>query len=413
MVCDPLGAEIPQFTGLGDLPGGSVASSALAISGDGSTVVGSSSSALSGEFGEEAFVWTLTTGMVGLGDLPGGHRWLPFSSWASGVSEDGSIVVGTGMSEFQPGDGGEEAFRWTERRGMVGLRPAVGSAFVSGCTGVSDDGAVMVGWRCCNPNYEAFRLTADGELVVLGALGGPTMAIGATAISADGSTIVGYSGSPNSYPPSTTGEPFRWTEGEGVVGLGFLPGGLPIGEAYGVSADGQVVVGRSNSAQGAEHAFLWTSVTGMIGLGDLPGGAFGSVAYGVSADGSRVVGVGRTALGDEAFLWEQGIGMQRLQDVLAERLGLDLDGWTLQFATAITPDGRVVTGWGVNPSGDREAWVARLGLLGDLNADGIIDGADLGLLLGAWNGDGPADLNGDGVVDGADLGVLLGGWTAR
>lgn len=76
----------------------------------------------------------------------------------------------------------------------------------------------------------------------------------------------------------------------------------------------------------------------------------------------------------------------------------------------------------------------------DLNATGIIDGTDLGILLGQWgpcpgcsgdfNGDGvvgcfdqeyllgnwgkcptcPADLNGSGSVDGADLGILLGSW---
>jgi len=47
----------------------------------------------------------------------------------------------------------------------------------------------------------------------------------------------------------------------------------------------------------------------------------------------------------------------------------------------------------------------------DLNGDGAVDGADLGLLLGDWGaGESPADLNGDGVVDGADLGLLLGAW---
>jgi len=52
--------------------------------------------------------------------------------------------------------------------------------------------------------------------------------------------------------------------------------------------------------------------------------------------------------------------------------------------------------------------------LGDINGDGVVDGADLGLLLGAWgdNPGSPADLNGDGVVDGADLGLLLGAWGA-
>lgn len=52
---------------------------------------------------------------------------------------------------------------------------------------------------------------------------------------------------------------------------------------------------------------------------------------------------------------------------------------------------------------------------GDLNDDGIVNGADLGLLLSAWGVCAepicPADLNGDGVVDGADLGILLANFT--
>jgi hypothetical protein len=47
---------------------------------------------------------------------------------------------------------------------------------------------------------------------------------------------------------------------------------------------------------------------------------------------------------------------------------------------------------------------------GDLNGDGVVNGADLGLLLGAWGSTGPGDLNGDGTVSGADLGLLLGAW---
>jgi hypothetical protein len=48
--------------------------------------------------------------------------------------------------------------------------------------------------------------------------------------------------------------------------------------------------------------------------------------------------------------------------------------------------------------------------LTDISGDGVTDGADLGILLGAWGFGGAADLNGDGVVDGADLGILLGNW---
>jgi hypothetical protein len=46
----------------------------------------------------------------------------------------------------------------------------------------------------------------------------------------------------------------------------------------------------------------------------------------------------------------------------------------------------------------------------DLNGDGAVDGADLGLLLAAWGSSSPGDLNGDGTVDGADLGLLLAAW---
>ncbi|MCA9285405.1 MAG: DNRLRE domain-containing protein [Phycisphaerales bacterium] len=47
----------------------------------------------------------------------------------------------------------------------------------------------------------------------------------------------------------------------------------------------------------------------------------------------------------------------------------------------------------------------------DLNNDGVVDGADLGLLLAAWNTPGPGDLDNNGVVDGADLGLLLAAWS--
>jgi len=51
---------------------------------------------------------------------------------------------------------------------------------------------------------------------------------------------------------------------------------------------------------------------------------------------------------------------------------------------------------------------------GDLNNDGQVNGADLGLLLGNWGTCSATpclgDLNLDGVVNGADLGLLLGQW---
>ncbi|MFO0961949.1 MAG: hypothetical protein U0625_03475 [Phycisphaerales bacterium] len=49
-------------------------------------------------------------------------------------------------------------------------------------------------------------------------------------------------------------------------------------------------------------------------------------------------------------------------------------------------------------------------IVGDLNGDGHVDGADLGVLLAGWGNPGASDLNGDGTTDGADLGVLLANW---
>jgi hypothetical protein len=49
----------------------------------------------------------------------------------------------------------------------------------------------------------------------------------------------------------------------------------------------------------------------------------------------------------------------------------------------------------------------------DLTGDGVVSGADLAVLLGAWgpcSGSCPADLTGDGAVGGDDLGVMLGAW---
>lgn len=51
---------------------------------------------------------------------------------------------------------------------------------------------------------------------------------------------------------------------------------------------------------------------------------------------------------------------------------------------------------------------------GDLNGDGVVNGADMGLLLAAWGpapAGTPADLDSDAVVGGGDLGLLLANWT--
>jgi hypothetical protein len=50
-------------------------------------------------------------------------------------------------------------------------------------------------------------------------------------------------------------------------------------------------------------------------------------------------------------------------------------------------------------------------IVGDINGDGVVNGADLGLLLSGWGQPGPTDLNNDGTTTGADLGLLLSHWS--
>ena len=46
---------------------------------------------------------------------------------------------------------------------------------------------------------------------------------------------------------------------------------------------------------------------------------------------------------------------------------------------------------------------------GDLNFDGIVNAADLTILLNGWGSSG-ADINGDGTTNAADLSILLSNW---
>jgi probable HAF family extracellular repeat protein len=146
-----------------------------------------------------------------------------------------------------------------------------------------------------------------------------------------------------------------------MVGIGDLSGGSFSSGAYGLSADGSVVVGGSNSANNTNggEAFHWTQATGMVGLGDLFGSSFDSYATRVSADGSVVVGGSNSANGFKAFIWNRTQGMKSLQEILTN-YGLNLTGWTLGSAWGISADGLTVVGWGYNPSGNTEAWIARL-----------------------------------------------------
>ena len=110
----------------------------------------------------------------------------------------------------------------------------------------------------------------------------------AFGVSADGLVVVGWS------DDDVITKAFRWTELGGMEDLGGLPGIFEDTEARSTSADGSVIVGYSESGHNnLPEAFRWTS-GGMVGLGFLPGIDFRSYAYDVSSDGLVVVGRARS-----------------------------------------------------------------------------------------------------------------------
>jgi len=121
-----------------------------------------------------------------------------------------------------------------------------------------------------------------------------------------------------------------------------------------------VIVGTARPENGQYEAFRWTEETGLVGLGDLPGGGIDSRAHGVSADGAVIVGwaEAESPVGKTAFVWDAEQGMRALQDVLVHECQLDLEGWALEEAHGVSDDGFTVVGWGYNPVGDKEAWIA-------------------------------------------------------
>ena len=361
-----------------------------------------------------------------LGVLPGQS-----SSFARRVSEDGSTVVG---SSYYP-------YRWTRATGMQPLATYRGSG-----EGVTADGSVVVGWLL-DSRYQAFRWTAQTGTVILSRLPGASSNV-ASDITPDGRWIFGdsnplpccveghvhavrwdgntlqiqdlgflrgysltkpWSAAANgaacvggAYSPHNRA--FRWTESGGMQDLGTLGGQQS--DAWDVSADGTVVVGRAQDSSNQWRAFIWREGIGMQAL-PTPSGWSASVAYALAADGT-IVGTALDASGQwHATRWTTN-GFENLNQTYALLLG----GSRLIEARDISANGRYIVGTGYNAAtGREEAFLLDTGFppRGDVDRNGCVDDADLLAVLFAFGGQGyrNEDLNWDGIIDDADLLTVL------
>jgi probable HAF family extracellular repeat protein len=365
------------------------------------------------------------------------------------VSDDGSVVVGRCWSESSE----PRAFLWGAASGMRSI-DAIGDV-PSDATAVSADGTTIVGWRSSEFVSVGFRLRITGDESEFSDLGDDDWcgcAAIPSGVSADGRVVVTTLDCPFGQPYaaiSTDGQPsmlvfeeipFSWgwaisadgtvatASGISVEHLGVTwraesgleplvpPPGLSNVWPGALNSNGDMIAG-SVGTSGGRQAFLWSARDGfgLLGPRDASRNEF---ARDICDNGSVIVGVSQSSDEDRAVVWLFGGSALLLRDLITTR-GIDAAEWSeLHVAAAISGDGRFVVGHGLH-RGEVHAFLVDFGedpwpiCTADLNADALVTGSDLGILLSQW---GPAndstvsDVNRDGQVNGADLGYLLNAW---
>jgi hypothetical protein len=335
----------------------------IAISANGETVAGS----LGGGplLDQHAFVWSEATGVEDIVGLPAGNV-----SYATGVSGDGTIVVGTTGATF--GDPYQQAWRWT-RNGGLGPLDDIGE-----------------------------------DILIFGS---------AEDISGDGSTVVG-TGSIGDFDPDTDDlmSGVIWAGGGTTpTDLGNLPSPISTGGLLPTAAsfDGSVVVGFgpgfSQSGGFANRSFRWTAADGLVDVGSVPGRPEGSVhVTDCSSDGNTLVGYSITGGVDtwEAVVWTQDTGFRTLRSILAAE-GVTIPATISLRETYCNGDGSIIAGWAYDRTNNKyRGYIVTLGgeVCGaDHNGDGFVDFFDYLSFVSCFEGEcaagTTADFNNDDFVD--------------
>lgn len=317
-----------------------------AISGDGQYVVGTQESTAANTL-QYGFRANSSGASAGLGHLPpsgfsGDH------TVGYGISGDGSMVVGRSN---------DAAFVWTSPGGIQAL-PTLPLAGTSWATGISSSGGTISGtvWMGTPTSPRAVRWDGGSAPALLDLPVGRAYSY-AWATSGDGRVVVG----------DAEGVAVRWASDGSAQVLGT-------GVAYAANLDGSLCVGTSLIG-GSYRAVSWDAAGTMSLLGSL---GSQSRALGISEDGNVVVG----SYGGfyDAFLWTPALGMVDLTTWLIAQ-GVDLTGWDLERATAVSRDGTAITGWGVY-NGQYASWVVS-GL--NLSPVAVPGSSGIGVMLCCWD----------------------------
>ena len=322
----------PAFSGVTFTPTGVIDMIPTSMSDDGTIVVGT------GIFQVPNLYYTEASGVSIIGD--GCFNGLP------SISGDGATVLGCHIDV----NGNENAAKWLGGTSWQDLGSEAGAVpcgtSLSGPYGVNQDGSLGVGllWRAmvCKANAGTWDLVNGGPATVL-----PTLFTGpatrANAVNADGSIIVGWQDQLDGTRTAA-----KWVNT--VPELILTPGGGLNGEAHAVSADGRTIVGERYNL--GSKAWIWRVRNGVKSIGILSGIDGDFTALDVSDDGRVVVGfIRKGQFSQSGFIWAHGKGANYLDVFLNNRGAVVPDGWTLNVASLISADGKIIYGWGFNPDG--------------------------------------------------------------
>ena len=201
---------------------------------------------------------------------------------------------------------------------------------------------------------EAFRWTPATGAVGLGRFGTVSNSTStATAVSGDGA-IIGGAG----HPILTSA--VIWDASNVPAIIGGLPGDTN-GTITALSRDGTVAAGISVDAAGHERGFRWTSGRG-VGPLATTGTFVATIATAISADGRLITGwAGRESGGlDTAVVWDESGALRAVSDLLSNDGQAASAGWSLTRARGISADGRVIVGEGIDPEGTGRGWIVTL-----------------------------------------------------
>jgi probable HAF family extracellular repeat protein len=279
---------------------------------------------------------------------------------AYAASRDGRVIAGTGIDARRV----EQAAIWqrgTEWRllGSIRPNPVPCGEQLSSTFDTSDAGNVIVGlawWDGCTVGH-AFRWEESTGMVDLGSTVA-NRSTRANGVSGDGKIVVGWQQRTDGVRRAA-----RWIGGRQELFQG--PGGS-VGEAYAANKDGSIIVGQDCRPSDVnpldQSAWIWTAAEGLQCV-PVPGRRLNAEGMMLTtSDDGRVIGGGHgDGLDSEAVLWIDRKPAYLKDYLRANGVPNAFERWVnTGFITAMTPDGRVLVGFGAGPR-DFQGYLVILG----------------------------------------------------